>query len=236
MGYVVFGSSTIVYSLFLLGRLLCSYGRLSKTSSRVVRSGLTRAADKGVWVLTQTLPDHLGVEISTASAIGWIKFPHRRMPKDYEVCQGHPVPVGQGCQTCSIGFTTFIPRQGILYRRGVRSGALPPPRFARQTRAVEATFHPRSCSFAGPAVVGRFSLLLVRQRCATVAFSTDTSNLDRYKFRARVQVSHASRKAFGEWWSLPEKMQWHITMKELVTVRRGILRFADDLRGHTVCL
>jgi hypothetical protein len=25
-------------------------------------------------------------------------------------------------------------------------------------------------------------------------------------------------------------------MKELVAVRRGILRFADDLRGHTVCL
>ena len=25
-------------------------------------------------------------------------------------------------------------------------------------------------------------------------------------------------------------------MKELVTVRRGILRFTDDLRGHTVCL
>ena len=33
--------------------------------------------DKGVWVLTQTLPDHLGVEISTASATGWIKVPQR---------------------------------------------------------------------------------------------------------------------------------------------------------------
>jgi hypothetical protein len=35
-----------------------------------VRSGLTRVPDKGVWVPTQTLPDHLGVEISTASATG----------------------------------------------------------------------------------------------------------------------------------------------------------------------
>ncbi len=43
-----------------------------------VRSGLTRAPDKGVWVPTQTLPDHLRVEISTASATGWIKVPHRR--------------------------------------------------------------------------------------------------------------------------------------------------------------
>jgi hypothetical protein len=43
-----------------------------------VCSGLTRTPDKGVWVPTQTLPDHLGVEISTASATGWIKVPHRR--------------------------------------------------------------------------------------------------------------------------------------------------------------
>ena len=113
------------------------------------------------------------------------------MPRDCKVCQGHPVPVGQGCQTCSIGFTTFIPRQGIFYRRGVRSGALPPPRFARQTRAVEATLHPRSSSFVGPAVVGRISIFLARQRCAAVAFSTDTSDLDRCKFRARVRIDSA---------------------------------------------
>ena len=43
-----------------------------------VHSGLTRAPDKGVWVPTQTIPDHLGVEISTASATGWIKVPQRR--------------------------------------------------------------------------------------------------------------------------------------------------------------
>jgi hypothetical protein len=43
-----------------------------------VRSGLTRAPDKGVWMPTQTLPDHLGVEISTPSATGWIKVPKRR--------------------------------------------------------------------------------------------------------------------------------------------------------------
>ena len=49
-------------------------------------------------------------------------------------------------------------------------------------------------------------------------------------------MSQEARKAFGTWWSLPEKLQWHITMKELVAVRRVILRFANDLRGHTVCL
>ena len=51
-----------------------------------------------------------------------------------------------------------------------------------------------------------------------------------------LQVPQAVRKTFGVWWSLPEKLQWHITMKELVSVRGDILRFADDLRGHTVCL
>jgi hypothetical protein len=35
-----------------------------------VCSGLTRAPDKGSWVTTQTLPDHLGVDISTVSANG----------------------------------------------------------------------------------------------------------------------------------------------------------------------
>ena len=33
-----------------------------------------------------------------------------------------------------------------------------------------------------------------------------------------LRVPHAARKAFGAWWSLPEKLQWHITMKELVVV------------------
>jgi hypothetical protein len=43
-----------------------------------VNSGLTRVPDEGVWVSTQTLPDHLGVEISTVSDTGWIKVPQLR--------------------------------------------------------------------------------------------------------------------------------------------------------------
>ncbi len=40
-------------------------------------------------------------------------------------------------------------------------------------------------------MVVRFSLLRTRQRCAAVAFSTDSSNLDGLEFRARVRVDSA---------------------------------------------
>ena len=40
----------------------------------------------------------------------------------------------------------------------------------------------------------------------------------------------------GGYWQTDEKLLWHITMKELVAVRRGIATFADDLRGRVVTL
>ena len=45
-----------------------------------------------------------------------------------------------------------------------------------------------------------------------------------------------ARKAVGGWWSTPERLQWHITLKELVAVRKGIELFAGDLRGRVVRL
>ncbi len=62
--------STLPRSLALLAR--------KTVEDLFVHSDLTRAPDKGVWVPTQTLPDHLGVEISTTSATGWTKVPQRR--------------------------------------------------------------------------------------------------------------------------------------------------------------
>jgi hypothetical protein len=101
--------------LALPSRSLALLGRKT-VEDLFVRSGLTRAPDKGVWVPTQTLPDHLGVEISTASAIGWIKVPHRR-------CGSHfPSSIVRFCGTCSGGpiFTTPHPptvcRCGLLHR------------------------------------------------------------------------------------------------------------------------
>ena len=44
----------------------------------LTRSGLTRAPDKGCWVPTRCLPEHLGFEISTQGSLGSIKVPPRR--------------------------------------------------------------------------------------------------------------------------------------------------------------
>jgi hypothetical protein len=66
-----------------------------------------------------------------------------------------------------------------------------------------------------------------------VIWTDTTSDLG---YGSILQESHTVRKSFGVWWSLPEKRQWHITMKMLVTVRRGIMRFTNELSGHTVCL
>ncbi len=51
--------------------------------------------------------------------------------------------------------------------------------------------HPRSCGFVRSSVVGRFSLLRTRQRCAAVVLSANSSNLDGREFRARVRVDFA---------------------------------------------
>jgi hypothetical protein len=72
--------------------------------------------------------------------------PPPAIPRDFEIGQGHSVPVGKEHQACSIGSSTIIPGQGIVHRGGMRPSSLPPPRLVRQTRAVEATLHPRSCS------------------------------------------------------------------------------------------
>ena len=71
--------------LFFVDDTLCalpSKAEALRTRSLIeemfLRSGLQRAPDKGVWVPTQTLPDHLGFEISTASRQGHLRVPQRR--------------------------------------------------------------------------------------------------------------------------------------------------------------
>jgi hypothetical protein len=126
------------------------------------------------------------------STTGWIKVPQRRCQDISRSSQGHPVSVRAERKVCSIIPPTISPMQGIFHRRGMRPGSLPAARLARKTRAVETTFYPRSCSFERPAVVGRFSLFLTRQRRVSVVFATDTSDLDRCKFRAQVRLDSSS--------------------------------------------
>jgi hypothetical protein len=55
-------------------------------------------------------------------------------------------------------------------------------------------------------------------------------------FCAVLSDPQGERKSFSGWWSLEERVQWHITLKELVAVRRGIAMFQDDLRGRVMRL
>ncbi len=114
------------------------------------------------------------------------------MPRHFEMSQGHRVSVRSERQVGPIGSPTIVPRQGIFLWWVMRPDTVPVPHLARQTRDVETTFYPRSYIITSPAVVVRFSLLLDRQRSATVAFFTDSSDLDRCKFRARVRIDSAS--------------------------------------------
>ena len=68
----------------------------------------------------------------------------------------------------------------------------------------------------------------------TRAIYTDASST--LGFGAVLSSPKGARKSFGGWWSLEERVQWHITLKELVAVRRGIVMFQDDLRGRVVRL
>lgn len=205
-----------------------------------VRSGLTRAPDKGVWVPTQTLPDHLGVEISTASATGWIKVPHRRcqeisrsakdilcrsaksarrVPSDLlRSFLGKVSSIGVACEQARFRLRSLHDRHELWKPLSTLDRA------ALRDLQWWAEFH-----YSAPA-----NGVPLWPSPPTRAIWTDASS--ELGYGSILQVPQAAQKAFGAWWSLPEKLQWHITMKELVAVRRGILRFANDLRGHTVCL
>ena len=68
----------------------------------------------------------------------------------------------------------------------------------------------------------------------SIAIYTDASSTLGYG--AVLSAPVAARKAVGGWWTIPERARWHITMKELVAVRKGIELFANDLRGRVVRL
>jgi hypothetical protein len=68
----------------------------------------------------------------------------------------------------------------------------------------------------------------------TRAIYTDASSTLGYG--AVLQAPLEARKSFGGFWELDERVQRHITLKELVAVRKGVVNFADDLRGHIVRL
>ncbi len=135
MGYVVFGSSTTVYSLYPLGHLLCSHGRLSKISSCAVTS--------------HRLPTRVFGCPLRLSQITWVwRFQQRQPPagsrspngdRHFEFGLGYPVSVRAERQACSIGSLTIVPSQDKISSIG---GACDQARF--RLRASGLIRHRRS--------------------------------------------------------------------------------------------
>lgn len=204
------------------------------------RSGLTKAPDKGVWVPTQVLPDHLGFEISTASTRGHLKVPARR------------------CQDITSSATRLV-HLAARCRRRVDSDLL--RQFIGKASSVSAacdqarfrlrSLHDVSELWRAQSTLSRQALrdlewwrLFTYEAAAnglplwpespSIAIYTDASSTLGYG--AVLSAPVAARKAVGGWWTIPERVRWHITMKELVAVRKGIELFANDLRGRVVRL
>jgi len=203
-------------------------------------SGLAKAPDKGVWEPTQVLPDHLGFEVSTASLRGHLKVPARRCrdiaasasrllhhasdhrrkvpSEDLRVFVGKAVSVSAACD------------QARFRLRGIHDILEQWRPCSTLSRAAQRdlqwwTTFTYDCSANGVALW---------PAPPTRAIYTDASST--LGFGAVLSAPKGARKSFGGWWSLEERVQWHITLKELVAVRRGIDMYRDDLRGHVVRL
>ena len=205
-----------------------------------LRSGLTKAPGKGVWEPTQVLPDHLGFEISTATTRGHLKVPHRRC-QDITESATRLLHIAARCrrQVDSDLFRRFIGKASSV------SAACDQARFRlRALHDAAELWRPRS-TLSRPALRDLEWWSHFHYECAanglalwpeapSIAIFTDASSTLGYG--AVLSAPAGARKTVGGWWTMPERVQWHITLKELVAVRKGIELFTDDLRGRVVRL
>ena len=107
------GHQGLVYSLSLLGHVLCR----TEDCRRPLRAHRSDAGPRQRCLGTHSdSPRSPGCGDFNGINHRLDQGPPPVMPRDFEICQGHPMSVSQGSQACSIGSTTFIPRQGIFYR------------------------------------------------------------------------------------------------------------------------
>ena len=204
------------------------------------RSGLTKAPDKGVWEPTRTLPDHLGYEISTGSQRGSLKVPARRCR---EICTAAKNLLCRAANNARRVSTDLL--RSFVGKAASVTAACAQARFrlrsihdVTELWLAQSTLHRAalrdlewwtSFTYDAPA-----NGMPIWPAAPTRAIFTDASSTLGYG--AVLQAPHEARKAFGGFWDLDERQQWHITLKELVAVRKGIVNFAEDLRGHVVRL
>ena len=204
------------------------------------RSGLTKAPDKGVWEPTRTLPDHLGYEISTAGPRGSLKVPARRCR---EICAAATNLLCRAAHNARRVSTDLL--RSFIGKAASVTAACAQARFrlrnlhdVTELWLAQSKLHRAALrdlewwahfTYAAPA-----NGLPIWPASPTRAIYTDASSTLGYG--AVLQAPLEARKAFGGFWELDERVQWHITLKELVAVRKGVVNFADDLRGHVVRL
>lgn len=205
-----------------------------------LRSGLSKAPDKGVWIPTQCLPDHLGFEISTAGPHGSLKVPVRRCldlsrsAKDLLCRAGRDTRfVPSDLLRTFIGKAASIVAACSQARFRLRSLHDVAELWSARSRLDRAATRDLQWwldfAYASPA-----NGLPLWPAPPTRAIFTDASSTLGYG--AVLKAPFAARKNFGGWWSLTERQQYHITFKELLAVRKGIEAFAPDLRGRVVRL
>jgi hypothetical protein len=162
-------------------------------------------------VPTQTLPDHLAVEISTASATGWIKVPHRRCQEVSRSVKDILCQLAKGTRRVESDLL-----RSFLGKVSSIGGACDQARF--RLRAL----HDRHELWKPLSILDRAALRDLRwwsdfhysssvngvplwSSPPTRAIWTDASS--ELGYGSILQVPHVVRKAFGAWWSLPEKQK-----------------------------
>ena len=205
------------------------------------RSGLTRAPDKGQFLEpTHQLDDHLGFIISTHGPHGFIKVPARRCvdiagtakdllcrsARDSRRVPSHLLRSFLG-KVSSIGAACDQARLRLRSLHNVAELWLPTSvldRPALRDLQFWADFKVDSKANGLPLWPDKPSRAIYTDASSTLGFG------------AVLEAPLAARKTFGGWWDKDERQLWHITMKELVAVRLGIVAFAQELRNRTVLL
>ena len=205
------------------------------------RSGLTRAPDKGQFLEpTHQLDDHLGFIISTHGPHGFIKVPARRCvdiagttkdllcrsARDSRRVPSHLLRSFLG-KVSSIGAACDQARLRLRSLHNVAELWLPTSvldRPALRDLQFWADFKVDSKANGLPLWPDKPSRAIYTNASSTLGFG------------AVLEAPLAARKTFGGWWDKDERQLWHITMKELVAVRLGIVAFAQELRNRTVLL
>jgi len=209
-----------------------------------VRSGLTRASDKGVWTPTRHLPDHLGFDIDTSGLTGQLKVPERRCRDVRTLAKDLLCRAARNSRKVSTdmlrSFTgkvsSFV---AACSQARFRSRSLfdvceewnPTSTLDRQAlRDLQRWVDFHFCSKANgvplwPSLPSKANFTDAGSTLEYGCVLADDTTL----------IPTEARRAFGGYWTA-DPIPWHITMKELVAVRLGLSMYADELRGHTVRL